>query len=132
MGKIGISTDKAPGAIGPYSQAIFVNHFIFLSMQLGIDPTDHQLVQGGIEPQIRQIFFNLGEILKKAGTDLNHVVKTTLFLKNMTDFNAVNKIYATFFQQPYPARSVIAVKELPLSAEIGMEAFAVLNIEDKL
>jgi 2-iminobutanoate/2-iminopropanoate deaminase len=122
----GIKAENAPQTIGPYSQAILAKSFIFLSMQLGIDPRNQKLITGGIEPQIEQIFLNVHEILKQSGTDLTHVVKTTLFLKNMAEINKVNQIYATFFQQPYPARSVIVVNELPLSAEIGLEVFAVL------
>mgnify|MGYP000886071232 FL=1 len=108
-----IHTNNAPAAIGPYSQAIEVNGFIFASGQIPIDPSTGNFVEGGIKEQTKQAITNAKNILKEAGTDLAHVVKTTVYLANMADFAAMNEVYATFFQQPFPARSAVAVKDLP-------------------
>lgn len=119
-----IHTNNAPAAIGPYSQAIEVNGFIFASGQIPIDPSTGNFVEGGIKEQTKQAITNAKNILKEAGTDLAHVVKTTVYLANMADFAAMNEIYATFFQQPFPARSAVAVKDLPKDALVEVEVLA--------
>lgn len=119
-----IHTNNAPAAIGPYSQAIEVNGFIFASGQIPIDPSTGNFVEGGIKEQTKQAIANAKNILKEAGTDLAHVVKTTVYLANMADFAAMNEVYATFFQQPFPARSAVAVKDLPKGALVEVEVLA--------
>lgn len=119
-----IHTNNAPAAIGPYSQAIEVNSFIFASGQIPIDPSTGNFVEGGIKEQTKQAITNAKNILKEAGTDLAHVVKTTVYLANMADFAAMNEVYATFFQQPFPARSAVAVKDLPKGALVEVEVLA--------
>ncbi len=119
-----IHTDKAPAAIGPYSQAIEVNGLVFASGQLPVDPATGSFPEGGIKEQTRQSLTNVESILKAAGTDLSHVVKTTVFLSTMDDFAAMNEVYAEFFSQPYPARSAVAVKQLPKSALVEIEVVA--------
>ena len=119
-----IHTNNAPAAIGPYSQAIEVNGFIFASGQIPIDPSTGNFVEGGIKEQTKQAITNAKNILKEAGTDLAHVIKTTVYLANMADFAAMNEVYATFFQQPFPARSAVAVKDLPKGALVEVEVLA--------
>lgn len=119
-----IHTDNAPAAIGPYSQAIEVNGFVFASGQIPIDPKTGNFVEGGIKEQTRQAIVNAGNILKAAGTDLNHVVKTTVYLDNMDDFAAMNEVYAQYFSRPFPARSAVAVKKLPKGALVEVEVLA--------
>lgn len=120
-----IQTQQAPAAIGPYSQAIEANSFVFVSGQIPLDPATGAFVEGGIREQTRQALTNASHILQAAGTDLSHVVKTTVFLASMTDFAAMNEVYATFFTQPYPARSAVAVKDLPKGALVEVECIAV-------
>ena len=120
-----VHTTQAPAAIGPYSQAIEVNGLVFASGQIPIDPTTGEFVEGGIQEQTRQALTNASNILKQAGTDLNHVVKTTVFLSSITDFAAMNEIYAQFFSEPYPARSAVAVKDLPKGALVEVVVLAV-------
>lgn len=120
-----VHTTQAPAAIGPYSQAIEVNGFVFASGQIPIDPATGEFVEGGIQEQTRQALTNASNILKQAGTDLGHVVKTTVFLSSITDFAAMNEIYAQFFTEPYPARSAVAVKDLPKGALVEVEVLAV-------
>lgn len=119
-----IHTDNAPAAIGPYSQAIEVNGFVFASGQIPIDPKTGNFVEGGITEQTRQAIVNAGNILKAAGTDLSHVVKTTVYLDNMDDFAAMNEVYAQYFSRPFPARSAVAVKKLPKGALVEIEVLA--------
>ena len=113
-----IHTNNAPAAIGPYSQAIEVNGFVFASGQIPIDPSTGNFVEGGVKEQTKQALTNAGNILKEAGTDLAHVVKTTVYLADM------NEVYATFFSQPFPARSAVAVKDLPKGALVEVEVLA--------
>lgn len=120
-----ISTNQAPGAIGPYSQAIEVGNFVFASGQIAIDPATGAIVEGGIAEQTRQALTNAQNILKAAGTDLSHVVKTTVYLDNMDDFTAMNEVYAQFFSEPFPARSAVAVEKLPKGALVEVEVLAV-------
>jgi 2-iminobutanoate/2-iminopropanoate deaminase len=120
-----IHTEKAPAAIGPYSQAIEANGFVFASGQLGLDPATGAFPEGGVQEQARQSLTNAKAILEAAGTDLSHVVKTTVFLSDMANFGAVNEVYAEFFAAPFPARSAVAVRELPKGALVEVECIAV-------
>ena len=120
-----ISTDKAPAAIGPYSQAIEAGGMVFASGQLPIDPATGPFVEGGVKEQTRQSLTNAQNILREAGVDLSHVVKTTVFLSDMANFGAMNEVYAEFFTQPFPARSAVAVKTLPKDALVEVECIAV-------
>ena len=120
-----ISTNQAPGAIGPYSQAIEVGDFVFASGQIALDPATGAIVEGGIAEQTRQALTNAQNILQAAGTDLTHVVKTTVYLDNMDDFAAMNEVYAQFFSEPFPARSAVAVEKLPKGALVEVEVLAV-------
>ena len=119
-----ISTTKAPAAIGPYSPAIEVNGFVYASGQIPIDPATGQFVEGGIKEQTRQSLTNAQNILKEAGTDLSHVVKTTVYLSDIANFAPMNEVYAEFFTEPYPARSAVAVKDLPKGALVEIEVLA--------
>lgn len=121
-----ISTNNAPAAIGPYSQAIEVNGFVFASGQLPIDPETGKFPEGGIKEQTTQSIKNAQKILEAAGTDLKHVVKTTVYLANMSDFAAMNEVYSQFFTEPFPARSAVAVKDLPKGAMVEVEVLAAL------
>ena len=120
-----IHTDKAPAAIGPYSQAIQVNGFVFASGQIPIDPATGVFVEGGIQEQTRQALTNAQQILQTAGADLNHVIKTTVFLSDIANFGPMNEVYAQFFSEPFPARSAVAVKDLPKGALVEIEVIAV-------
>jgi 2-iminobutanoate/2-iminopropanoate deaminase len=124
MDKQVIETKNAPGAVGPYSQAIRTGNFIFLSGQIGLEPQTMTLVKGGVQAQARQIFKNIEAVLKEAGLGLQNVVKATVFLKDMADFKKVNEIYAAHFEPPYPARTAVAVKDLPLYVDIEIEVIA--------
>ncbi len=119
-----ISTTAAPGAIGPYSQAVEAGGFIYVSGQLPIDPATGAFPEGGVAAQTRQSLLNAGAILRQAGTGLENVVKTTVFLADMNDFAAMNEVYAGFFNAPYPARSAVAVKTLPKNALVEIECVA--------
>lgn len=119
-----IHTDKAPAAIGPYSQAIEANGFVYASGQLPIDPATGNFSEGGVAAQTRQSILNAENILQAAGTDLKHVVKTTVYLADMADFGAMNEVYAQFFSEPFPARSAVAVKDLPKGALVEIEVLA--------
>lgn len=121
-----ISTDKAPKAIGPYSQAVqqTVESLAFVSGQLPIDPSTGNFAEGGIRELTRQSILNMESILVKAGTDLSHVLKTTVFLADMADFAAMNEVYSQFFKEPFPARSAVAVKTLPKGALVEIECIA--------
>ena len=120
-----IHTDNAPKALGPYSQAIEAGGMVFASGQVPIDPATDQFVEGGIKEQTRQSLTNARNILREAGTDLTHVVKTTVFLSDMDNFAAMNEVYAEFFQQPYPARSAVAVTTLTKGDLVEIECIAV-------
>merc|ERR1712212_1352215 len=122
-----ISTTKAPAAIGPYSQAVVVDRTMYISGQLGMDPANGQLVAGGVQAQARQALVNMGEILKAAGCDYNNVVKTTVLLADMNDFNSVNETYKTFFTSNFPARAAYQVAALPRGGLVEIEAVAVLG-----
>ena len=119
-----ISTDNAPAAIGPYSQAIEHGGFIFVSGQLPIDPATGSFPEGGVEAQTRQSLSNIKSILEKAGSGMDKVLKTTVMLADMGDFAAMNGVYAEFFGTPYPARCAFAVKTLPKGALVEIECIA--------
>lgn len=119
-----ISTDKAPAAVGPYSQAIEANGFIFCAGQIGLDPVTG-LMKETLEEQSTQIFENIDAVLAEAGVDKNHVIKTTIFIKNIDDFSKVNDMYATYFGDHKPARSTVEVSNLPKGAVIEIEVIAV-------
>lgn len=108
-----LKTDKAPAAIGPYSQAIEVNGFVFASGQIPLNPATGEFVEGGIKEQTRQALNNAREILRSAGLDLSNVVKTSVMLADIKYFGEMNEVYAEFFNEPFPARSAFAVKDLP-------------------
>lgn len=119
-----IVTSAAPAAIGPYSQAIEVNGFVYASGQLPIDPATGAFPEGGVQEQTRQSLLNVKAILEEAGLTLANVVKTTVYLADMGDFAAMNEIYSQFFSQPFPARSAVAVKALPKDALVEVEVIA--------
>ena len=119
-----VSTVNAPAAIGPYSQAIAAGEFVYLSGQLGVDPATGNM-ENGVEAQAERAISNMKAILAEAGLDISRVIKTTVFLKDMGDFSAVNAIYAKHFQQPYPARSCVQVAELPKGGLVEIEAVCV-------
>ena len=120
-----VYTDKAPAAIGPYSQAMITGGLLFTSGQIGIDPATGEVVEGGIEEQAEQVIKNLKAVLKEAGTDFTKVVKTTCFLQDMGDFAAFNAVYAKYFVNK-PARSCVAVKTLPKNLLVEIEVIAEL------
>lgn len=121
-----IHSDDAPKAIGPYSQAIAVNGMLFCAGQTPIDPVTGNLVPGGVEEQTQQALKNVGAVLKAGGSDYGKVVKTTVFLKNMNDFAAMNAIYATYFKDEPPARSTVEVARLPKDCLVEIEAIALI------
>ena len=120
-----VSTDKAPAAIGPYSQAQIVGNLVFCSGQIPIIPASGELAQG-LEAQAHQVFQNISALLSAAGSDITKVVKTTVFIKNMDDFAAINAIYAQYFTAPFPARSCVEVARLPKDVLLECEAIAEL------
>lgn len=122
-----ISTQNAPEAIGPYSQAIEVNGFVYASGQLPIDPATGAFPEGGVKEQTRQSLLNVKAILEEAGLALSNVVKTTVYLADMGDFAAMNEVYSQFFAQPFPARSAIAVKALSKGALVEVEVVAAIG-----
>ena len=124
MKKQAVSTAAAPRALGPYSQAVRWGNLLFLSGQVGIDPQTGKLVDGGVDAQARQVLKNIAAILAAVGLDFSYLLKTTVFLKDMANFKTLNEIYAGHVPEPYPARSALAVKELPLGAEVEIEAIA--------
>ena len=121
-----ISTTKAPAAIGPYSQAIQVGNLVYTSGQIPIDPATGCFAEGGIKEQTRQSLLNVKAILAEAGLTMNDVVKTTVFMADMSDFADMNAVYAEFFSEPFPARSAVAVKTWPKGALVEIEVVASL------
>ena len=119
-----IGTELAPKAIGPYSQAIRANGFVFCAGQTPIDPAVGKLIDGDVPAQTRRVLHNLSAILEAAGTSLSRVVKTTVFLTDMANFKAMNEVYAEFFPEHPPARSTVAVAGLPLGAQVEIECIA--------
>ena len=119
-----ISTTKAPKAVGPYSQGVSFENLIFTSGQIALDPNTGKMVPGGIKEQSRQVMNNLKAVLTAAGSDLNNVIKTTVFLKDINDFSTFNEIYAEYFPDTLPARSAFQVAALPLNAMVEIEMIA--------
>ncbi|MCD7456099.1 hypothetical protein HAX54_030674 [Datura stramonium] len=124
--KEAVHTDKAPAALGPYSQAIKANNFLFVSGCLGLIPETGKFVSESVEDQTEQVLKNMGEILKASGVSYSSVVKTTILLADLNDFKKVNEIYAKYFQSPAPARATYQVAALPMNARIEVECIAAL------
>ncbi len=124
-----IKTEDAPGAIGPYSQAVAANGFVFVSGQIPIDPATGQFVEGGIAEQTEQVLRNLSKVLDAAGTSLARVVKTTVFLADMGDFAAMNEVYGRFFDENPPARSTVQAARLPRDARVEIDVIALASLE---
>ncbi|MCX7921120.1 MAG: RidA family protein [Clostridia bacterium] len=121
-----VSTNNAPAAIGPYSQAVKTGNMVFTSGQIPINPANGELVTGSIEAQTKQVLENLKAVLEAAGSSLKHVVKATVFIKDMNDFAVINKVYAEYFTAPYPARSTVEVARLPRDVGVEIEAVAIV------
>lgn len=121
-----LHSELAPKAVGPYSQAIVAGGFVFASGQLPVDPDTGEFASDDVKGQTRQSLINVTRVLAEAGIDLGHVVKTTVFLSDMANFAEMNEVYATFFSKPYPARSAVAVKDLPKGALVEIEVVAAL------
>jgi 2-iminobutanoate/2-iminopropanoate deaminase len=122
-----VSTDKAPKAIGPYSQAVRAGQLLFISGQIPIDPATGNLIAGDIATMTHRVCANIREILAAAGASLDHVVRTTVFLADMNDFAAMNDVYATYFHQPAPARSTVQAARLPKDARVEIDVIALLQ-----
>ncbi|XP_003398353.1 2-iminobutanoate/2-iminopropanoate deaminase [Bombus terrestris] len=122
-----ISTSLSPKPIGPYNQAVLVDHTLYLSGSLGVDVKTGKLVAGGAAVEARQALINMGHILKEAGSNYDKVVKTTIFLQDINEFNDVNEVYKEFFKENYPARSTFQVGKLPMGAKFEIEAIAVVG-----
>jgi len=122
-----VQTDKAPKAIGPYSQGIVANGFVFCSGQIPIDPATGELNTGSIEDQTRLVLKNLGAVLDAAGSSYDEVVKCTVFLQDMDDFAKMNAVYAEFFKAPSPARAAVQVARLPRDVKVEIEAIALVR-----
>jgi 2-iminobutanoate/2-iminopropanoate deaminase len=122
-----VSTESAPTALGPYSQAVRAGQWLFVSGQVPIDPATGQLVTGSIGDQARQALQNIGEILKAGGASFGNVVRTTVYLADLADFPAMNEVYGTFFTAPQPARSTIQAARLPRDARIEIDVIAFLG-----
>ncbi|MCR4798513.1 MAG: RidA family protein [Lachnospiraceae bacterium] len=118
-----ISTDKAPAAIGPYSQAVEVNGIVYTSGVIPVDPATGNIPEGSVA-QAKQAFTNMKHLLEAAGTSMDKVLKTTVFIKEMNDFGAINEVYADFFPEPYPARSCVEVARLPKDVMLEIEVIA--------
>lgn len=129
MNKYIISTERAPKAIGPYSQAVGFGNLLFLSGQIAIDPDTNILIEGNVEEQSRQVLKNIHAVLEAANLSLDNVVKTTIFLSNINDFARVNDIYAEFFSENPPARSTVEVSRLPKNVDIEIEVIAAFPTE---
>ena len=125
-GRTAVTTDSAPAAIGPYSQAIRSGQLLFLSGQIPTDPKTGQLVDGGVEAQTRQVFKNIEEILKAGGASFEDVVTVSVFLADMDDFAKVNEIYSTYFSAPAPARATVQVARLPRDSRVEIQVVASL------
>jgi len=124
-----ISTENAPQAVGPYSQAVWANDLLFISGQIPVNPQTGKFVSDDVKEQTKQVFKNIGAILQKAGLGYENIVKATVFLADMNDFAAMNEVYASFFSKDFPARAAFQVVKLPLSAKVEIEAIAVKNID---
>ncbi|WP_129597332.1 RidA family protein [Anaerophilus nitritogenes] len=127
MEKAMIHTNNAPGAIGPYSQAVKVGNFVFTSGQLPVDPKTGELIRGDIQKATKQSLENVSAILKEAGTSMDNVVKTTVFIKDMNEFSKINEVYAQYFLNDKPARSCVEVARLPKDADVEIEVVALIK-----
>ncbi|WP_226584762.1 RidA family protein [Halobacillus litoralis] len=119
-----ISTDKAPGAIGPYSQAADLGNLVFISGQIPLDPASMEFVSEDVTEQTKQVMENIHAILKEAGLTFQNVVKMNIYLASMDDFSSVNEVYASYLSEPYPARAAVEVSKLPKGAKVEIEATA--------
>jgi len=126
MSKQAIHSDSAPDAIGPYSQAIKAGDLVFLSGQIPLDPATMEFVDGDFEARARQVFDNLSAVAEAAGTELNRVVKLTIFLTDLTNFATVNTVMEDYFEQPFPARAAVGVASLPKGADVEADAILAL------
>jgi 2-iminobutanoate/2-iminopropanoate deaminase len=122
-----VQTEDAPAAIGPYSQAIKANGFVFVSGQIPIDPQTGEFVSGGVGEQTERVLLNLAAVLEAAGSGLQHVVKTTVFLADMKEFGSMNEVYGRFFTGQPPARATVAAAGLPRDARVEIEAIALIS-----
>jgi 2-iminobutanoate/2-iminopropanoate deaminase len=127
MTRAKVSTNSAPAALGPYSQAIALDGMVYASGQIALDPASGQLVEGDVQAQTHRVLQNLTAVLEAAGSSLANVVKTTVFLTSMSNFTAMNEVYTTYFGDEPPARSTVAVAELPKGAQVEIEAIAARN-----
>jgi reactive intermediate/imine deaminase len=127
MTRSAINTENAPQAVGTYSQAVKSGNTVYLSGQIPLDPQTMELVQGGMESQIRRVFNNLSEVAKAAEGGFEHVVKINVYLTDLSYFPAINHVMSEFFQEPYPARAAVEVSALPMGAQIEMDAVMVLE-----
>ncbi len=125
--KRAITTEQAPQAIGPYSQAVQVGEWLFLSGQIGLDPSTGQIVSGGVVAEAERVLANLGAVLTAAGAGLDDVVRTTIYLVDLADFARVNEVYGKCFRPPYPARATVGVAALPRGAQVEIDAVARLT-----
>jgi 2-iminobutanoate/2-iminopropanoate deaminase len=121
-----VATDRGPKAIGPYSQAVRANGFVFLSGQIPLDPKTQQIVEGDVSVQTERVMENLKGVVEAAGSSLHHVVKTTVFLADMNDFAAMNEVYARYFTANAPARSTVEVARLPKNARVEIDLIALI------
>lgn len=122
-----VKTDQAPDPVGPYNQAVIANGMVYTAGQIAIDPTTNQLMEGTVEEQAHQVMKNLGAVLAEAGSSFGKVVKTTIYLKSMDDFAAVNAVYGTFFDDEAPARSTVEVSRLPKDVLVEIDCIAVVD-----
>ena len=122
-----ISTQHAPAAVGPYSQAVQIGDLIYSAGQIPLVPETGKMVEGGIEAQTRQVMHNLSAVLEAAGSSLSNVIKTTIYVTDLTDFAAINQVYGSFFEVDPPARSTVQVAALPLGAQVEIEVVAAVK-----
>ena len=122
-----VRSEKAPKAIGPYSQAVKIGRYVFLSGQIPIDPFNGELVEGGVEAQTRQVLKNLQAVAEEAGASMRDVLKTTVYLADLSTFSEMNAVYAEFFPEPFPARATVGVAALPKGAAVEIEAVVVIG-----
>lgn len=127
MAKQIISTDQAPAAIGAYSQAVRAGNTVYISGQIPLDPATMEVVEGGVDAQIRRVFENVKGVCEAAGGDLSQVVKLTVFLTDLSNFPTVNEIMAEYIEQPYPARAAVGISALPKGVEVEIEGILVLD-----